>query len=45
VTLVQLGQFIPQHIELYQRKSVVGLSAWTIFFGSLYTLYCEPAET
>jgi uncharacterized protein with PQ loop repeat len=37
VTLVQLGQFIPQHIELYQRKSVVGLSAWTIFFGSLYT--------
>lgn len=37
VTLVQLGQFIPQHIELYRRKSVVGLSAWTLFFGSLYT--------
>ncbi|KAF6002631.1 hypothetical protein F1559_000708 [Cyanidiococcus yangmingshanensis] len=37
VTLVQLGQFIPQHVELYRRKSVVGLSAWTLFFGSLYT--------
>lgn len=37
MTVLQLGQFVPQHVELYRKKSVVGLSARTLFFGSTYT--------
>ncbi|KAK4535179.1 hypothetical protein CDCA_CDCA04G1204 [Cyanidium caldarium] len=37
MTVIQLGQFVPQHFELHRRKSVVGLSSWTLFYGSMYT--------
>lgn len=37
ITLLQLGQFIPQHVEMWADKSAVGVSPWLLFFGSLYT--------
>lgn len=37
ITLLQLGQFVPQHLEMATDKSVVGVSPWLLFFGSLYS--------
>lgn len=37
VTVLQLGQFLPQHWEMYVEKSVEGISPWLLFFGALYT--------
>ncbi|GAB0493403.1 hypothetical protein MMPV_004685 [Pyropia vietnamensis] len=37
MSVLQLGQFIPQHVEMYTEKSTVGVSAWLLFFGGLYT--------
>eukprot|EP00168_Porphyra_purpurea_P004325 TRINITY_DN1508_c0_g1_i1.p2 TRINITY_DN1508_c0_g1~~TRINITY_DN1508_c0_g1_i1.p2 ORF type:complete len:328 (+),score=131.09 TRINITY_DN1508_c0_g1_i1:604-1587(+) len=37
MSVLQLGQFIPQHVEMYREKSTVGISAWLLFFGGLYT--------
>lgn len=36
MTVIQLGQFAPQLVTLVQRKSVVGLSPWMLFFSSIY---------
>lgn len=37
ITVLQVGQYVPQHIEMMQDRSTAGLSPWLIFFGSLYT--------
>ncbi len=37
ITLLQLGQFIPQHLEMATDRSVVGVSPWLLFFGGLYS--------
>ena len=37
ITVLQLGQLIPQHLECAEQKSVVGLSPWLLLFGGLYT--------
>lgn len=37
ITVTQLGQFIPQHVEMAVDKSVKGVSPWLLFFGGLYT--------
>lgn len=37
ITVLQVGQYVPQHIEMAQDRSTAGLSPWLIFFGSLYT--------
>jgi uncharacterized protein with PQ loop repeat len=37
ISLLQVGQFVPQHLEMRADKSTAGLSPWLIFFGSLYT--------
>lgn len=37
ITILQLGQFIPQHYEMAVDRSVVGVSPWLLFFSSLYT--------
>ncbi|CAN8071679.1 unnamed protein product [Agarophyton chilense] len=37
ITVLQLGQFLPQHYEMAHKKSAVGVSPWLLFFNSLYT--------
>lgn len=37
ITVLQLGQFLPQHYEMAVDRSVVGVSPWLLFFSSLYT--------
>lgn len=37
ITILQLGQFVPQHYEMAVDRSVVGVSPWLLFFSSLYT--------
>lgn len=37
ITVLQVGQFIPQHVEMVVDQSTAGLSPWLLFFGSLYT--------
>lgn len=37
MTALQLGQFIPQHLEMALEKSVVGVSPWLLFFGAMYS--------
>lgn len=38
ITVLQVGQFVPQHVEMFQERSTAGLSPWLIFFGSMYTV-------
>lgn len=37
ITVLQVGQFVPQHVEMVADRSTAGLSPWLLFFGSLYT--------
>lgn len=37
ITVLQVGQFVPQHVEMRSERSTAGLSPWLIFFGSMYT--------
>lgn len=37
ITVLQLGQFLPQHFEMASEKTTVGVSAWLLFFGGLYS--------
>lgn len=37
ITVAQLGQIVPQHVELASERTVVGVSPWLLFFGALYT--------
>jgi uncharacterized protein with PQ loop repeat len=37
VSVLQVGQFVPQHLEMRKDKSTAGLSPWLLFFGSMYT--------
>lgn len=37
MTVLQIGQIVPQHIEMYLERSVKGVSVWLIFIGGLYT--------
>jgi uncharacterized protein with PQ loop repeat len=37
ISFLQIGQFVPQHLEMRTDKSTAGLSPWLIFFGSVYT--------
>mmetsp|Transcript_7313 Transcript_7313/g.15634 ORF Transcript_7313/g.15634 Transcript_7313/m.15634 type:complete len:341 (-) Transcript_7313:945-1967(-) len=37
ITILQLGQVIPQHYEMWADQSTVGVSAFLLLFGSLYT--------
>lgn len=37
ITVLQVGQFVPQHLEMREDKTTAGLSPWLIFFGSMYT--------
>lgn len=37
MTILQLAQFVPQHVEMVMDRSVLGLSPWLLFFNSLYT--------
>mmetsp|Transcript_6461 Transcript_6461/g.11512 ORF Transcript_6461/g.11512 Transcript_6461/m.11512 type:complete len:314 (+) Transcript_6461:7883-8824(+) len=37
MTVLQLGQVLPQHYEMWAEKSTVGVSAFLLLFGSLYT--------
>jgi hypothetical protein len=37
ITLLQVGQVIPQHFEMIADKTTAGLSPWLLFFGSLYS--------
>lgn len=36
MTVLQLGQFVPQHFEMAVDRSVVGVSPWLLFFNTLY---------
>lgn len=36
MTVLQLGQFVPQHFEMAFDRSVVGVSPWLLFFNTLY---------
>lgn len=37
ITVLQVGQFVPQHLEMRADRSTAGLSPWLLFFGSMYT--------
>lgn len=37
VTILTLGQFVPQHVQMATDQSVEGVSPWLLFFNSLYT--------
>jgi hypothetical protein len=37
ITVLQVGQVIPQHLEMYADKSTAGVSPWLLCFGSLYS--------
>ncbi len=37
MTVLQIGQIVPQHYEMYTEQSVKGVSVWLIFIGGLYT--------
>jgi uncharacterized protein with PQ loop repeat len=37
ITVLQVGQFVPQHLEMAADQSTAGLSPWLLFFGSIYT--------
>ncbi|KAA8499468.1 hypothetical protein FVE85_7053 [Porphyridium purpureum] len=39
MTFLQLGQVVPQHWEMYTEQSAVGISAFLLLFGSLYTYF------
>lgn len=36
MTVLQLGQFVPQHFEMAFDRSVAGVSPWLLFFNTLY---------
>jgi PQ loop repeat len=37
ITVLQVGQVVPQHLEMYADKSTAGVSPWLLCFGSLYS--------
>lgn len=37
MSALQLGQFVPQHVEMATDRNVQGVSPWLLFFNSLYT--------
>lgn len=37
ITVLQLAQFVPQHVHMARHRSAAGLSPWLLLFSSLYT--------